>query len=118
MGVFLVDMGLGLFEIFSTKASPLPPALVLLIFAIMFIAGMVFYERHGMDPIGSLVGGGIAGFGLSFVLVSLVGGVQFALGGGISSLGWEQVTSAVAASMVASVVMLKILSYKLEDHFY
>lgn len=118
MGIFLVDMGLGLFEIFSTKASPLPPSLVLLIFAIMFIAGMVFYERQGMDPIGSLVGGGIAGFGLSFVLVSLVGGVQFALGGGISSLGWEQVTSAVAASMVASVVMLKILSYKLENHFY
>ncbi|MGB9940105.1 heat-shock protein [Methanosarcina sp.] len=118
MGIFLVDMGLGLFEIFSSKESPLPSAVVLLIFAVMFIAGMVFYERHGLDTLSSLVGGALAGFGFSFVFVSLVGGVQFALAGGISAIGWDQVISAVAASMIASVVMLKALSYKLQKHFY
>ena len=96
MGIFLVDMGLGLFKIFSTKTSPLPSSLVLLIFAVTFIAGMVFYERHGLDTFSSLVGGALAGFGFSFVFVSLVGGVRFALGGGISALGWDQVISAVA----------------------
>jgi len=44
--------------------------------------------------------------------------VQFALGGGISTIGWDQVISAVAASMVASVIMLKVLSYKLQNRFY
>jgi hypothetical protein len=44
--------------------------------------------------------------------------VQFALGGGISLIGWDQVISAVAASMIASIVILKILSYKLQNHFY
>ena len=118
MGIFLVDMGLGLFEVFSTKESPLPSAVVLLIFAIMFIAGMVFYERQGLDTLSSLIGGALAGIGFSFVFVSLVGGVQFALGGGISTIGWDQVISAVAASMVASVIMLKVLSYKLQNRFY
>jgi len=118
MGIFLVDMGLGLFDIFSTKSSPLPSAFVLLIFAVMFIGGMVFYERQGLDTLSSIIGGTLAGFGLSFVFVSLVGGVQFALGGGISTIGWEQVISAVAGCMIAGVVMLKVLSYKLQNHFY
>ncbi|KKG08518.1 heat-shock protein [Methanosarcina sp. 1.H.T.1A.1] len=118
MGIFLVDMGLGLFDIFSTKSSPLPSAFVLMIFAVVFIGGMVFYERQGLDTLSSLIGGALAGFGLSFVFVSLVGGVQFALGGGISVLGWEQVISAVAACMIAGVIMLKALSYKLQNHFY
>lgn len=56
MGIFLVDMGLGLFEIFSAKTSPLPSSLVLLIFAVTFIAGMVFYERNGLDTFSSLFG--------------------------------------------------------------
>jgi hypothetical protein len=118
MGVFLVDMGLGLFEIFSTKSSPLPTAVVLLIFAVMFIAGMVFFERHGLDILSSLVGGALAGFGLCFVLVSFVGGVQFALGGGISTIGWNQVISAIAVSMIISIIMLRTLSYKLQNHSY
>lgn len=84
----------------------------------MFIAGMVFYEKRGLDTPSSLVGGALAGFGFSFVFVSLVGGVQFALGGGISAIGWDQVISAVAASMIASVVMLKTLFDKLQNHFY
>ncbi|WP_440948239.1 heat-shock protein [Methanosarcina sp. T3] len=118
MGIFLVDMGLGVFDIFSTKSSPLPSAFVLMIFAVMFIGGMVFYERQGLDTLSSIIGGALAGFGLSFVFVSLVGGVQFALGGGISAIGWEQVISAVAGCMIAGVVMLKVLSYKLQNHFY
>jgi hypothetical protein len=118
MGIFLVDMGLGLFEIFSTKSSPLPAALVLLVFAVMFIAGMVFYERRGLDTLSSIVGGALAGFGLCFILVLFVGGVQFALGGGISIIGWDQVISAVAASMIVSIILLKALSYKLQNHFY
>jgi hypothetical protein len=118
MGIFLVDMGLGLFRIFFTKSSPLPIALVLLIFAVMFIAGMVFFERHGMDILSSLFGGALTGFGLCFVFVSFIGGVQFALGGGISSVGWEQLISAVAASMIVSIILLKVLSYKLRNHSY
>ena len=78
---------------------------------------MVFYERHGLDTFSSLVGGALAGFGFSFVFVSLVGGVRFALGGGISALGWEQVISAVAGSMIVSVIMLKALSINFKTTF-
>jgi hypothetical protein len=118
MGIILVDMGLGLFRIFFTKTSPLPIALVFLIFAVMFIAGMVFYERHGLDILSSLVGGALAGFGFCFMLVSIIGGIQFAIGGGIASVGLDQLISAVAASMVISIVMLKALSYKLQNRPY
>lgn len=118
MGIFLVDMGLGLFRIFFTKSSPLPVALVFLIFAVMFIAGMVFFERHGLDIISSLVGGTLAGFGFCFILVSIIGGLEFALTGGVASVGLDQLISAVAASMVVSIVLLKALSYKLQNRPY
>lgn len=118
MGIFLVDMALGLYNILSTKTSPLPLAFILLIFAVMFIAGMVFYEKQGLDTLSSVMGGILLGFGLCFVFVCLVGGVQFALAGGISTVGWNQVISAVAVSMIASVILLKVLSYKLQNHFY
>lgn len=118
MGIFLVDMGLGLFRIFFTKSSPLPIALVLLVFAVMFIAGMVFFERHGLDILSSLVGGALAGFGFCFMFVSIIGGIQFALAGGITSVGLDQLISAVAASMIVSIVMLKALSYKLQNRPY
>ena len=118
MGIFLVDMGLGLFRIFFTRSSPLPVALVLLIFAVMFIAGMVFFEKHGLDIVSSLVGGALAGFGFCFILVSIIGGLVFALTGGIASVGLDQLISAVAASMVVSIVMLRALSYKLQNRLY
>lgn len=118
MGLFLADMGLGLFRIFFTRSSPLPIALVLFIFAVMFIAGMVFFERHGLDILSSLIGGALAGFGLCFMFVSVVGGTLFALEGGISSVGWNQLISAIAACMIVSIIMLKVLSYKLQNQSY
>lgn len=118
MGVFLVLMALGLYETLLTRSSPLPLALILLIFAVMFIVGMVFYEKQGLGTFGALIGGIIAGFGLSFVFVCLVGGVQFAVAGGISSIGWNQVISAVAVSMIASVILFKALYHKLQNHSY
>lgn len=117
MGIFLVDMGLGLFAIFLNKESPFPPAIVLLVFSVMFIAGMVFFEKHGLNTLNSIIGGALAGFGLCFVVVLFVGGLQFTLGGGISIIGWNQVISAVAVSMITSIIMLKVLSYKLQKYF-
>ena len=117
MGIFLVDMGLGLFAIFLNKASPFPPAIVLLVFSVMFIAGMVFFEKHGLNTLNSIIGGALAGFGLCFVVVLFVGGLQFTLGGGISIIGWNQVISAVAVSMITSIIILKVLSYKLQKYF-
>ena len=84
----------------------------------MFISGVVFFERHGLDILSSLAEALFAGFGLCFVFVLVVGGVQFALGGGISNIGWDQVVSAVAISMVVSIVMLKALFYKLQNRPY
>jgi len=117
MGIFFVDMGLGLFAIFLNKASPFPPAIVLLVFSVMFIAGMVFFEKHGLNTLSSIIGGALAGFGLCFVVVLFAGGLQFTLGGGISIIGWNQLISAVAVSMITSIIMLKALSYKLQKYF-
>jgi hypothetical protein len=110
-------MGLGLFAIFLNKASPLPPAIVLLIFSVVFIAGMVFFEKHSLSTLSSIILGALAGFVLCFVVVLFVGGLQFTLGGGISIIGWNQVISAVAVSMITSIIMLKVLSYKLQKNF-
>jgi len=117
MGIFLVDLGLGLFAIFLNKASPFPPGIVLLVFSVMFIAGMVFFEKYGLNTLSSIIVGALAGFSLCFLVVLFVGGLQFTLGGGISIIGWNQVLSAVAVSMIISIIMLRVLPYKLQKYF-
>jgi len=115
MAIFLVDMSLGLYGFFTTKTSPLPSSAFFLIFALVFIAGLVFYEKQGFEPQIVLLGGSVAGVGFAFVFAFLVGGFQFIFRGGLSNLGLEPVLSAIAGSMIVSVVLLKILSYKFHD---
>ncbi|HJH31837.1 MAG TPA: heat-shock protein [Methanosarcinaceae archaeon] len=117
MAVFMIGVALGIINIVKTGTPPVPFALLLLIFAIVFIAGSVFFEERGADHVGSLIGGCIAAFTATFALMSFFSGIVYALNGGITTLGWENIISALAICMVASMVMIRILSHKLQNQF-
>jgi len=119
MAVFMIGVALGIMDMVSAESSrlPLPFPILLLIFAVIFITGSVFFEQRGADHVGSLAGGAIAAFGATFASASFFGGVVYVLNGGITTIGLGQITSALAICMIASMVIIKTLQYKLQEHF-
>ncbi|AEH61454.1 conserved hypothetical protein [Methanosalsum zhilinae DSM 4017] len=117
MAVFMIGVALGIMFMMSNSISPMPLPLILLIFAVVFITGSVFFENRGADQVGSLVGGFIASVALTFASVSFFGGIRFAAEGGIQAIGWEQIISALAVCMIASMLLIKMLSCKMQEHF-
>ncbi len=90
MATFMIGVALGIMFIISNGVSPLPFPLILLIFAIVFIAGSVFFENRGAEQAGALIGGLIVSIGITFASVSFFGGIRFALDGGMQAVGWER----------------------------
>ena len=117
MAVFMIGVALGIIHILDTGSSPMPIALMLLIFAVVFITGSVFFEERGADHTGALIGGCIAAFAATFAAVSFFSGIAYVFNGGANTLGWEQIISALALCMVASMVIIRMLSHKLQNQY-
>jgi len=117
MAVFMIGMAMGIMQMVSTKASPIPLALVLLIFAIIFIVGSVFFEKRGADQMGSLAGGGFVSMVATFALLAFFGGISFAFTDAFLALGWEKLVSALAVCMIASMLIIKFLSYQVDSAY-
>ncbi|MGP8319953.1 MAG: heat-shock protein [Methanosarcinaceae archaeon] len=115
MAVFMIGVAFGIINMASTGESPMPFALLLLIFAVVFITGSVFFEERGADHVGSLIGGCIAAFTLTFTLMAFFSGIIYSFNGGIDTLGWENIVSALAICMISSMVLIRILSHKLQN---
>ena len=109
---------MGIMTMLSTKAIPLPFAVMLLIFAVMFIAASVFFEDRGADHAGSLIGGGIAAFAVTFAVTAFFTGLSFAFKGGMTDLGWEKMVSALAICMIASMLIIKAVKHKVHGPYF
>ncbi len=117
MAIFMIGVALGIMQIFSTGSSPMPISFILLIFAIIFIIGSVFFESRDVDQVNSMVGGLIISFVLTFSILSFFGGIDFILNDGIAVLGWDRMVSALAVCMIASMLIIKILSYRMQGQY-
>ncbi|NOQ48211.1 MAG: heat-shock protein, partial [Methanococcoides sp.] len=62
LSIFMIGMALGVMNIFSTGIRPMPSSMILLIFAVLFIVGSVFFEMRGADQVGALIGGCVVSF--------------------------------------------------------
>ncbi|WP_407357097.1 heat-shock protein [Methanolobus sp. WCC5] len=112
MAVFMIGVAFGLMSMAKSGSTAVPMAVMLLIFAIIFIAGSVFFESRGADYMGSLAGGAIVALVATFSAIAFFSGVKYAIEGGISELGWEQVISAMAVCMIASMFLIRVLQHK------
>ncbi|MDG6244818.1 MAG: heat-shock protein [Methanolobus sp.] len=117
MAVFMVGVAFGLMSIAKTGSTAVPMPLMLLIFAILFIAGSVFFESRGADYMGSMAGGAIVALVATFSATAFFSGVKYAIEGGISELGWEQIISAMAVCMIASMLLIRVLQHRLSSTF-
>ncbi|WP_340818937.1 heat-shock protein [Methanolobus sp. WCC4] len=116
MAIFMVGVAFGLMDM-AKEGLDVPIPLILLIFAVIFIAGSVYFESKGADYIGSLAGGAIASLVATFSTTAFFSGVKYGIEGGIVELGPGQVVSALAICMVASMFIIRILQHKLKNAF-
>lgn len=113
MALFMIGVAMGIMTMLSPQYRPLPFAVMLLIFAVIFIAASVFFENRGADHVGSLIGGGIAAFAVTFAVTAFFTGMSFAFQGGIKEIGWERIVSALAICMIASMLIIKGVQHKI-----
>lgn len=112
MAIFMVGVAFGLMNM-ATSGLDVPVYVILLIFAVIFIAGSVYFESRGADYMGSLVGGAIVALVATFSTTAFFSGVKYSIDG-ISTIEWEQVISALAVCMIASMFLIRVLQHKLK----
>ncbi|MEZ5336209.1 MAG: heat-shock protein [Methanolobus sp.] len=112
MAVFMVGVAFGLMSL-ATNGLDVPMFAILLVFAVIFIAGSVYFESRGADYMGSLAGGAIISLVATFSTTAFFTGVKFAIEDGISSIGADQVVSALAVCMIASMFLIRYCSTNL-----
>jgi len=113
MSLTMIAVALGIIYLFDT-GLPLPAPVILLIFAIGFTLGSVFFERRGAEHPWSLVGGALASTGMTFLAISIVGGILFIANGSLSTIPVDTVLYSLSACMIVSMVTLNFASYKLQ----
>ncbi|MCK4928783.1 MAG: heat-shock protein [Methanosarcinales archaeon] len=113
MSFTMIAVALGIMYLFET-GLPLPAPVIFLVFAIGFIMGSVFFERRGAEHPWSLVGGAVASMGITFIVMSVVGGILFLANGGLNTMPMDTVLYSLSACMIVSMITLNFASYKLQ----
>ena len=113
MSLAMIAVALGIIYLFET-GLPMPAPLIFLIFAVLFILGTTFFEGRGAVHPWSLIGGAVSSIAITFIVTSIVGGILYAVTGGLSAIPVETVLYSLSACMVVSMVTLNFAYYKLQ----
>ena len=78
ISLFMMLTSFGFMYLFSTGMDvPLSTAILLVVFAISFIAATVLLDRASNDLLAAFMGGGAIALGITVFIVALVSGVKF-----------------------------------------
>ena len=113
MSLTMIAVALGIIYMFET-GMPMPTPLIFLIFAVLFILGTTFFEGRGAVHPWSLIGGAVSSIAITFIVMSITGGILYAATGGLSAIPVETVVYSLSACMIVSMVTLNFAYYKLQ----
>ncbi|MDL2261321.1 hypothetical protein LJC08_03710 [Methanimicrococcus sp. OttesenSCG-928-J09] len=91
----------------AERTIPIHIALVLLIFAILFVVGYEFFNSKFVRRTTALVVGFLVAFCLTILILALIEFILMAFAGTVTDIGWEKFVIAVAFCLIASVIILK-----------
>lgn len=111
MATFTIGIAFGIMSIVHTRTTPIPYAILLLMFAVILIAGSVFFENRGADQLGSLIGGAIVALLVTFIIGAFFSGIYAVFNGSVNNIGWETFVTGLAISMIASLLIIKMVQY-------
>jgi len=113
MAFIMISTAYGISYITEINPYPIPPYLILFIFAIGFVLASVFFEKRGAIYPWSLVGGAIASACISFIITASIGGMRYIWEKGLSSLSMETVFYALSISIILSMILFNLARHKL-----
>ena len=113
MSLAMIAVALGIIYLFET-GLPMPAPLIFLLFAVLFILGTTIFEGRGAVHPWSLIGGAISSIAVTFIVMSIIGGILYAVTGGLSAIPPETILYSLSACMIVSMVTLKFAYYKLQ----
>ncbi len=115
MALIMVGMALGILCFRDYPGVLLHPGVVLMV-AVLFIIGSVFFNSLDGNRVKSLVSGGVFSIMSTLLILCVGGGILFSWNGGAgSSAGMPNIntlTSSIAVCMIISMVMVNLLISK------
>ncbi len=110
MALVMLGIAFGVLYLFES-GLPIHPALILMIGALSFIIGSVFFDAKGASQLRSLIGGAVLAVSSAFVITAIIGSIKYCIGGKLP--GWEIMVSSLAVCMVASAVIIQLMIHEL-----
>jgi len=109
MALFFVFSLYGIYGMISERSNPIPLALILLIFAVLFVLGYEFFNARFVRRTTAVVIGFLTAFCFTILIMALVQFVYMSQAGTVLEIGWEIFVISVAFCLIASVLILKYL---------
>ncbi|WP_338098343.1 hypothetical protein [Methanolapillus ohkumae] len=97
----------GLYGMLAVRDIPIPIAVVLLIFAVLFVIGYEFFDSKLSNRMSALGIGFVFSLFLTIIILSLVNFALMAYQGDVTGIGWDKFIIVFAVSLIASVLILK-----------
>ncbi|WP_338103109.1 hypothetical protein [Methanolapillus millepedarum] len=97
----------GLYGMLVTRNIPIPIAVILLIFAVLFVIGYEFFDSRLANKKSALGIGFIFSLFLTIVLTALINFCLMAYHGDVTGIGWEKFIIVFAVCLIISVLLLK-----------
>ncbi|WNY24422.1 hypothetical protein MmiHf6_17580 [Methanimicrococcus hongohii] len=108
MALFLTFSMYGIYGMYADGGEqPIPGALILLIFALLFVVGYEFFNSRFVRRTTSVVVAFLVAFCLTILIMALVKFIYMAYDGSFFDIGWEIFIITVAFCLIISVLVLK-----------
>ena len=103
--VMMIVVVYGINYIQKIDPYPVPPYVILLMFAIGFVLASVFYEKRGALYPWLLVGGVVTSLGVVFIITAIIGGIRYVLEKGFTGLGTDTVFYSLSICIILSMIL-------------
>ncbi len=103
--IMMTTVVYGINYVLKINRFPLPPYVILFIFALVFVLASVFYEKRGAVYPYFLLGGAIASACFAFIITAIAGGLRYVLEMGFTGLGTDTVFYSLSVCIILSLIL-------------
>jgi hypothetical protein len=107
ISLLMMLMSFGFMYLFSGMSLPLSTAIMLVVFAVSFIAAAVLLDRASDDLLASFIGGGAVALSATVFVVALVSGAYFLIDK-MEMPGIDVLLTGFAVCLIASLVVNRL----------
>jgi hypothetical protein len=113
LALLIMALAMGIIYLFKFGRTPLPTSIILILAAISFVLSASFFERY---EVGSIMWSMLVSLIVTLMLTLISGGIVYL--GSMNRVGWEELLSGMAISMIVATTLLNYLKRSLGEIEY